>query len=186
MKGVAGVVLLVSAGLAHWATLELIPGAIMSRAMDMMAERGIPLHSFVLVPRATPQNQTVVRPSPDLAYSICRFDLDQVSLWLDVEVAPYPGMSSVSFFDDQTNNFSVVAIPIGEAMSFRLVSQRDMEGSGLAESTGSILAPSQKGLILIRRLAPNDEYSYQVNALAVGDRCAPPSPANVFEVAPEG
>ncbi|HRK67250.1 MAG TPA: hypothetical protein PKY73_06825, partial [Hyphomonas sp.] len=53
---------------AHFLTLNALPGRIMSKAREAMVERGLPLHHWQMSPRVTPETQTIVRPSPDLAY----------------------------------------------------------------------------------------------------------------------
>ncbi|MCI4645561.1 MAG: DUF1254 domain-containing protein, partial [Hyphomonadaceae bacterium] len=104
---------LASACAAFAFTLHKMPGLIMSRAMVKMEASGIALHDFTLAPRMTPQTQTVVRPSPDLAYSICLFEFGADLTELDIRIAAYDGMSSVSFFDAKTNNFAVHRVPEG-------------------------------------------------------------------------
>lgn len=174
MKLLAGISFLVSAGLAHWLTLESLPGAIMARAMDTMAERGIPFHSFVLVPRATPQNQTVVRPSPDLAYSICRFDLTEAPYGLEVIAGPSVGLASMSFFDAETNNFATLALAEDQSLAVELL-PTSLQPQGIREEPEStvVRAPTETGLILLRRLAPTTGRFAEVEAASTLDRCAP-------------
>lgn len=148
---------------AHVATLNAVPGLIMDRTMATMAERGIPLHTFVLAPAATPQNQTVVRPSPDLAYSICRYDLDQADGAIELRAGAFDGYGSIAVFDDRTNNIAAIRVPEGEEVSAILSADDDAD----------ILAASSTGLILIRRLAPDAGSRARVEQAAEQDACAP-------------
>lgn len=159
------------AGLAaHVFTVQAAPAFIMGRAMDAMAQRGVPLHAFSLAPRTTPQTQTVVRPSPDLAYSVCRFDFDQLDGPLTVRMAAWDGYSSVSFFDAETNNFLTVR---GDGVAREVV----LHGPDAKAQTGA-RSPTAKGLILIRRLAPTAADYDRVTRISASDLCtADPSPA---------
>lgn len=170
---IAAFAFLASAALAHWATLEATPGAIMSRAMDAMETRGIPLHGFVLVPRATPQNQSVVRPSPDLAYSICRYDLESAPQGLSIVAGAYSGMASVSFFDAETNNFATFRLSEGRDTSIRLINTEMNSEADVTPGEDVAVSPSQKGLILIRRLASTAAQYDRVKSVALQDQCSP-------------
>ena len=159
-----------SVAVGHAATLALTPLVIMDRAMAAMAERGVPLHAFVLSARITPATQTVVRPSPDLAYSICRYDLAQAPSGVRVEAAGWRGLSSVSVFDATTAN--IAALPIGpQGAGLTLV--RDGEAG-----PGRVVSPTDQGLILIRRLAPSQAEYDAVRALSAGDRCQARQPTD--------
>lgn len=139
----------------HLIVIYSAPPLIMDRAFTMLEKRGTPTHDFELAPRMTPETQSVVRPSPDLAYSICMFDLSQAPNGVQVTMAAYDGYSSLSFFDAQTNNFLTQR---GEGKQHKIVLNADN-------------APSEKGVILIRRLAPSQEAYDAVVGVAPGDEC---------------
>ena len=147
----------------HGVTLALTPRVIKDRAVAAIAERGMPLHNFVLSQRITPTTQTVMRPSPDLAYSICRYDLARAPGGVRVEAAGWRGLSSVPVFDASTAN--IAAVPVGpRGASLTLVRE------GWAGSI-RVVPPTGRGLILVRRLAPSQAESDAVRALSAGDRC---------------
>jgi uncharacterized membrane protein len=155
---------------AHVLTVQAAPAFIMGRAMDAMEQRGVPLHAFSLAPRTTPQTQTVVRPSPDLAYSVCRFDFDQLDGPLTVRMAAWDNYSSLSFFDAETNNFLTLR---GDGVAREVV----LHGPDAPAERAS-RAPTTKGLILIRRLAPTQADYDRVTGVSASDQCtADPSPA---------
>ena len=141
--------------IVHGAIVHFAPSVIMDRAYTLIGERGTPVHGFQLAPQMRPSTQSVVRPSPDLAYSGCRFDLGQAPNGIRVRMAAYDGYSSLSFFDAQTNNF------------------RTIRGDGVAQefTLNAGNAPSQKGIILIRRLAPTDVDFARVVEVAKADDC---------------
>lgn len=93
--------LLLTALLAAICGIIATPRLIMGIAVDRMAER-TGINRMVHAPLTTPATQTIVRPSPDLAYSACPFDLSQGPLLIDV--APVAGRySSLSIFDARTD-----------------------------------------------------------------------------------
>jgi len=160
--------LFVALGLgSHFAVLQFAPHLIMGRALTLLEERGQPLHGFALGPRMTPESQSIVRPSPDLAYSACLFDLEQAPDGLEITMAAYDGYSSLSFFDRQTNNFATIRGD-GETATVRLLPPRFVN-----LEKGGILAPTNKGVILIRRLAPTAQDYRAVEAIAGNDQCKP-------------
>lgn len=168
------VLFLVSFAIAHYMTLNSLPSTIMARAMDAMQERGLEQHRFQLAPRITPQTQTVVRPSPDLAYSLCLFDFTGEVDALGIYAAPWPGYASISFFDEETVNFATVSG--GEGGGAMAPVMLLAPGAAAPEGTDSlqhIRATSETGIILIRRLAPRP-IDYTGVALASSeDRCQP-------------
>ena len=52
----------------HFAALYALPGYIMGKARSRFADAGLPVHAWQIAPRVSPQTQSIVRPSPDLAY----------------------------------------------------------------------------------------------------------------------
>ena len=74
--------------IGYFGATALIPGFIMGKATEGMAKRGgynVMAHGAL----STPENQPIVRPSPDLAYSSCPFDLGGGPV--EVNVVPVPG-----------------------------------------------------------------------------------------------
>lgn len=158
------VVLLITALAAHAITLRLGPGVIMDRAMAALAERGVPLHAFSTPQRVTPQTQQVVRSSPDLYYALCRYDLSTPGTALAVALGNWPDYQSVAFFDAQTNNFATLR-GTGKPVAVRLLPP----GSDAAPD--AIVSPSARGVILIRRLAPDAERFAAAVEAGKADAC---------------
>ena len=168
----AFLVFLTVAALTHAVTLFNFPGIVMNQAFKRMEARGLPLHKFVLTDRATPENQPVVRPSPDLAYSICRFDVSDGPV--RIKGASWDGYASLSVFDSQTNNVFATSLDnaSSEPRSVIVALESDLpEGSSLA--TPVIQVKDGRGLALIRRLAPSDELFAETRRISAGDSCAP-------------
>lgn len=89
---------------AYWLTLALTPRVLMTLAMGRISASGGGTNHMAHAPLATDTARTVVRPSPDLAYSACPIDLNQGPVRIHAELAgtqtPY---WSLSVFDAQTN-----------------------------------------------------------------------------------
>lgn len=88
---------------AYCLTLDMIPRALMSAAVGRISSLG-GMNHMSHAPLATDQSRTVVRPSPDLAYSVCPVDLSHgpVRIHADVTGGQTPYWS-LSIFDAETN-----------------------------------------------------------------------------------
>jgi len=148
---------------AHWATLVYAPSVIMDRALATLKERGIAQHAFTSPVRITPQSQVVVRSSPDLFYSLCRYDLSAPGSALRVTMGEWPDYQSLSFFDGNTNNFHRVR---GEGKSVEV----RIAGPG-SSVEGAVASPTAKGIVLIRRLAPTQPLFDQAKEVSAADSC---------------
>lgn len=157
--------------IAHIVTLQAIPGVIMTVATKKIGESaGLDANTFRLSPRVTPQSQTVVRPSPDLAYSLCLYDLSEGPIKLTV--APWHAYSSVSFYDARTNNFATIRAENGA--DILLASKNSDFSADVAHERH--VSPTRTGVILIRRLAPTEADYGGVVSMVTGDRCAGTEP----------
>jgi len=161
--GPLAVMLLCAAG-AHALTLHLTPAVIMDRAMAALEARGVALHAFTTPQRVTPQSQQVVRSSPDLYYALCRYDLESPDVRLTVRMGNWPDYQSLSFFDARTDNFATLR-GTGREIAVRLLPP------GSAPQEGAIVSPSERGVILIRRLAPTAERFASAADAGKADAC---------------
>lgn len=167
MKRWAGpfAVLLLCAAGAHALTLHFTPAVIMDRAMAALAARGVALHAFSTPQRVTPQTQRVVRSSPDLYYALCRYDLRDPAARLTVRMGAWPDYQSLAFFDARTDNFATLR-GTRRAIAVRLLPP------GSAPEAGAIVSPSERGVILIRRLAPTAERFAAAAEAGKADACS--------------
>lgn len=167
MRWIAPLALLIATAIgAHWATLTYAPGLIMDRALTTLKNRGISEHAFTTPQRISPQTQAVVRSSPDLFYSLCRYDLNETGSALRIKVGEWPDYQSLSFFDAETNNFETLRAT-GQPLSALLVTQ----DISVEPEVALIKATTARGVVLIRRLAPTKELFEKAQAAAKKDRC---------------
>ncbi|MBO9697430.1 MAG: DUF1254 domain-containing protein [Sphingopyxis sp.] len=138
--------LLVAAATA-WAAIAHIPYALMNVAMDRLGQGGINTMSYGNL--ATPERQPVVRPSPDLAYSSCPYDLSKGPVAIDV--TPVPGRySSLSIFDAATDVIFVRNDVEAAGKPYRIIVAR--EGQAVPAGAEIVRANHDRGIALIRLL----------------------------------
>ncbi len=160
--------------LAHFVVLSALPGRIMSTVRERMADTGLPLHAWTMSPRMTPETQTVVRPSPDLAYAICLIDVSEGPV--ELSVPAWPEYGSLSIFEADTNNIyagSLDARADGATGVRRVIVA--LEGQDLYEygDAEQVIVSKPEVLALIRRLAPSQAAYEAAAALIPASRCAP-------------
>lgn len=89
-------------GLLAWhATFALVPRALMTLAVGRIASVG-GINRMTHAPLVTAKARSIVRPSPDLLYSSCPFDVSEAPVLVDVVPVDAPYWS-LSVFDRDTN-----------------------------------------------------------------------------------
>ena len=154
---------------SHILTLQAAPILIMKKAMTIMAERGVPLHGFSLSPRITPSTQTIVRASPDLAYSLCLFDLSAGPIV--IKGAKWDGYGSLTIFNNVTDVIHIASLNISSGDTGGAILSLDKDKIA-REGLPVITLKSPKGIALIRRLAPTPYLYKQAKTLSNMDICA--------------
>lgn len=137
------------AGAAGWhgglalSTYGLMEGAI----RRVSAESGVNTMRHGAL--ATPENQPIVRPSPDLAYSTCPYDLAEGPV--EVSVVPVPGRySSLSVFDARTDVVFVRNDQQAKEKPYKFVIARD--GQAVPNGVEVVRVGYDRGIALIRLL----------------------------------
>jgi uncharacterized membrane protein len=159
----------------HFLVLAALPSRIMSTVRGQMTERGLPLHQWQMSPQVTPETQTVVRPSPDLAYTICLIDLSAGPIL--IEVPTWRDYGSLSVFDANTDNIyagSLDARLPGAPEKRRLIlglPRHDL--SEIDPEADHIILTRPEALALIRRLAPARSAWEEAASLTPESRCGP-------------
>jgi len=134
--------------LAWQAALVAAPRVIMSIAVGRLGEAG-GLNHMLHAPLRGPGRATIVRPSPDLAYSSCPFDLSKGPLLIEVAPAPAPYWS-LSVFDRRTDVAFVRNSRDVKGGPIRIVLAR--EGQKVPEGVEAVRVAGDRGVALVRIL----------------------------------
>jgi uncharacterized membrane protein len=158
------------AAAVHLASLWALPRMIMIRTMSMVARNG-GMNAMGHGRRPDAQSRGVVRPSPDLLYSTCVFDLDAANGALRVHASGMPKTYwSVSAFDSATNNFFVENDrKAGDAVDFVIVAPGVLVDTKLPVVT----APGTMGLVLFRTLINDETKLAEIDRARRSATCEP-------------
>lgn len=158
---------LVVALVAYQATLRRTPDVLMAAAERRLATVG-GVNAFAHTPLATNRSRAVVRPSPDLAYSACVFDLSKGPVTIDV--APVPARYwSLSVFDARTdvafvrNNVESKGGPIRVALV--------TDGQAAPADYQAVAVPGGHGVALIRILVDDRAQFPAIDTARRRSRC---------------
>lgn len=158
------------AGIFHIIAVLGFPYFIMDRLVAGAAD-GEGLNTAIHAERATSDARRVVRPSPDLIYTLCAFDLREGPLVLS---APVPDTYwSLSMFSDNTDNFFVVNDQQLEKDTIELVlARRESQVQGHF-GVPIVVSPSDTGAILFRTLIASEDRFGELDALRRQANCEP-------------
>lgn len=139
--------LLVAALVYHW-TIVRTPGFLMGRAFARVSD-GAGTNAMAFAPLATDQSRAIVRPSPDLAYASCAFDVSKGPVVVEALSLPAPYWS-LSVFDGQTDVVFVRNNRQSQGQAIRIAIVKP----GVAAPAGYEPVPvtGNKGIALIRAL----------------------------------
>lgn len=147
---------LIVAAAVHIASVWFLPRAIMHVALGRMGSVNTIHHQ----PRVTAKSRGVVRPSPDLLYSACPFDLLKGALEVKAPVPPDTYWSA-SAFDANTNNFFAIDDRTVGGQPLELILLPPGQNNEPPHIAGQLVihAPTRHGLVLFRTLI-NDEKNF--------------------------
>lgn len=158
---------LIFAAATAWAAIGAIPYGLMKIASDRLGQGGVNTMSYGNL--ANPDRQPVVRPSPDLAYSSCPYDLSAGPLAIDV--TPVPGRySSLSVFDAATDVIFVRNDVEAGGNPFRIIVAR--EGQAVPPGAEVVRTNHDRGIALIRLLLKDPKEIAGLNAVRRQSSCA--------------
>jgi len=134
----------------HFVTLYAIPVTIMNTAMDRY-----PNNVLMKGGRTTSDNRMVVKPSPDLVYSILLYDVSRQPIRFKALV-PTDAYWSVAFYADNTDNYYVINDQQVQSNPVNILLLK--KGSPVPEGETSIIvnSPSNRGIMLVRYLLTAD------------------------------
>jgi uncharacterized membrane protein len=173
----AGVLAIAAA--THVAAIQAYPRLVMGTAWNRLSEAAGP-DGLIHAPRPDAASRTVVRPSPDLLYSVCVYDLE-AGPW-SVKTAIPKTYMSVSLYAMNTDNFFTIndqQIDSGE-LRFIIVDGPVDD----VRTTGRPLivrSPTTRGIALFRYFAGGDvSDAAQIDSARRGLECGrAPQPAEL-------
>ena len=159
-----------AAALGHVVTIMAAPQVIMAVAMHRLSQQGALVNRFRFMPRVDARARAVVRPSPDLAYAACVYDLARGPILVSAGPSADHGYASLSVFAADSDMIAVddsFAHPAGQHFVLAL------PGQAVPTGVPVVRAVSRRGVILDRRLAPDAAAFAAADAGRRGDTCAP-------------
>lgn len=152
---------------SYYAALAAAPYALMRLAEAKVAKTA-PTNHFTHTPPVRADRQFVVRPSPDLLYSLCPYDLTAGPL--EITAVPVPGRySSISIFDARTD---VAFVRNDEEMAgqpMRLVLA--LEGQQAPAGAETVRVRYATGIVLQRVLLSDPSEAAQVDPIRSKAQC---------------
>ena len=138
----------------HLTTIFLYPYGIMLALSEKRAKAGREVNRFYHASRMTSASRDVVRPSPDLLYSLAAFDVSKAPLKISAQVPDT--YWSLSFYATNTDNFFVVndrELDSKKAEFLLVGPKTPVPESGDAKV---VVAPTERGAVLIRMLITDE------------------------------
>jgi len=160
---------LAAAAVGYVLTMNAIPNIIMGVAIKRVSQDEKAFNVWTHGPRTTETSRAIVRPSPDLAYSSCAYDLSKGPVRITVN--PWTDYYSLSLYQANTDNSWVKNDREvgGKAIDVLLIS-KDMKVKVQA-GTDVVTSPSERGIALVRRLAPTADAFAKAAASRQSDVC---------------
>lgn len=161
--------ILVAAGV-HYLSLFAIPRVVMHRVLDRMGAA----NTMHFGRRPDANARAVVRPSPDILYATCPYDLSAGPLRVKASV-PHGDYWSVSAFDAATDNFYVKndRQVTGDTLEITLVKRgQKLPPLDAATESDILFSPSSKGVILFRAVIASDSDVPKLAAILRRSSCA--------------
>jgi uncharacterized membrane protein len=145
--GLTLVATIIVAVVVNFIQILRIPNDIMN--VTMTERFKYPSNQWVFAPPTTHEQRAIVRPSPDLLYSLMLYDVSEYPLHLTATIPE--NYWSISGFAMNTDNF--FAINDKQALSNPIdvvLIGKDMSYTDTTGKTHVIVAPTDTGIILIR------------------------------------
>lgn len=158
-----------AAVVGHVGLVLAVPHVIMGAAIKRASKGGAVINEFQFGPRTTKDSRWVVRPSPDLAYSTCVYDLAGGPLLVTSAPTADHGYSSLSVFAANTDNIAVFDSSQNPA-GIRFVLAH--KGQKVPGGEKVVYSPSDRGIVLDRRLAPSVQLFALADQARRSDSCA--------------
>jgi uncharacterized membrane protein len=159
---------LATAAAACGIALVRTPDLLMAAAWRRIAAGGANAMSFA--PLATDRSRAIVRPSPDLAYASCPYDLADGPVRVEVPAVPAPYWS-LSVFDSDTD---VAFVRNNRDTGNRAISVVVARAGQTAPPGAEVVrVAGRRGIALVRVLVEDRARFAALDAARRGARCGP-------------
>jgi uncharacterized membrane protein len=167
---------LLMAAVVHGATVLLLPRLIMLRTIAGISKQAS-VNTILHAPRPSSRSRGIVRPSPDMLYSICVYDLRAAGGAVRVSTHDMPETYwSVSLFDFDTNNFYALndrQAKAGTTDFLLALPEAPIGSAGLPV----VVPPTDRGIVLFRTLINDERRMTEIDAKRQFAACGPYSGA---------
>ena len=162
------IITLVLAALVHVATIWALPRILMAVATTGMQVTGIEFNQFTHAERQGAESRFVVRPSPDMLYSMCLYDLSTGPLRISTGDMP-DSYWSISGFAANTDVYFVINDTMmgSDPVDF-LVGHEDRPSV-----EADYYSPSMRGMIIMRMIVTSDDVVPTLSAYRDNVVCGP-------------
>ncbi len=138
---------IVVAVIVNFVQILRIPNDIMN--VTMTERFNYPSNQWVFAPPTTHERRAIVRPSPDLLYSLLLYDVSEYPLHLTATIPD--NYWSISGFAMNTDNFFTINDKQAKSNPIDVVViGKDMSYTDTTGKTQVIVAPTDTGILLIR------------------------------------
>lgn len=167
------VIVLALATIFHAAAIWLLPSGIVALFTARSTER-FGINHVATQGLPTDQSRSVVRPSPDLLYAVCLYDVSDHPLILESDLPD--NYWSLSLFAANSDNFFAVNDRQVQGPHPRYLLARDAKPSGLPPDLAGlpvIQAPSKTGVVLFRNLVLDPKAIEAAEVAQKSAKCTP-------------
>jgi uncharacterized membrane protein len=161
---------LVLAAVVHFAVILAYPLTAMRGLMDAVEDEAGGPNLAIYPPRPDHTARRVVRPSPDLLYAICVYDVSEGPVF--VRGPAVDTYWSLSLYAANSDNFYVTSrVPKGQRWGHVVLAEK---GTDVAEIPYPVVAPpTKRGLAVYRMLVESGDRLAMLDTLRKRTGCAP-------------
>jgi uncharacterized membrane protein len=165
--GKYAVLAIIVAVATHIVAIFATPTVLMNVALQRLG--GGRYNGWHLGERVTQASRAIVRPSPDFAYSACPYDLSSGPV--RIHVTPWSDYWSLSLYANNSDNFFVLDDREAQNGADILVI-RAGSAPPQRETATIVPSPTERGIALVRRLAPTPDAYTAAAQVSHTDVCA--------------
>ncbi len=156
----------------HLVVVLAFPSVLMRVVLSAIGERAGTNRAYA-AERPDHTFRSIVRPSPDLLYSVCVLDLPDETSVVEVEAELPTSYGSLAVYDAQTDVVDVLGDRDTNGHPARLVIARAGARLDPDRDVHVVRLPSRRGLLLQRVLVPDESSLSVVDARRRTLRCTP-------------